>query len=288
MMNRREFLAASAAMLALGADAPEITFGFTLYGMKSLPLDDALKTCASIGYQSVELALMPGYHNDFDRAKLRDRLRELKLTLPALMENLPLDVDEAKLPAQHARLKAACEIGRALSPEAPPVIETILGGKPGQWEMLKEAFVKRLADWAKIAAEGKTVIAIKPHRMQAVNLPEHALWLLEKVGSPWIRHAFDWSHYEGRDLSMADVVKLLAPATRFVHVKDTVFDKDKATFVLPGEGTTDYRKLVGLLKEAGYRGCVCVEVSGMVSGKKDYDPVAAARKCYTSLAPAFH
>ena len=34
-------------------------------------------------------------------------------------------------------------------------------------------------------------------------------------------------------------------------------------------------------------GCVCVEVSGMVSSKKDYDPIAAAKKCFAKLKPAF-
>ena len=87
--------------------------------------------------------------------------------------------------------------------------------------------------------------------------------------------------------TMKGTIESLAPLTKFVHVKDTVFEKDQAKFVLPGEGETNYMELLKLLKEHKYSGCVCVEVSGMVSSKKDYDPVAAARHGYANLAPAF-
>lgn len=295
-MNRREFLGASAAALMVAADskpAGKMTFGFSLYGMKSLPLDEALKACSMIGYDTVELALMPGYHADpaklskDDRKRLRDRLAESKLGLPALMENLPLDVDATKHAAQLERLKAACELARDLGGDKPPIIETILGGKPGQWDDLKETFAKRLGDWARIAADARVNICIKPHRMGAMNLPEQALWLLKQVDSPSVRAAYDWSHYEGRGLKLKKTVQALAPVSSFVHIKDTIFSGDKATFVLPGDGATDYVELLSALRDAGYAGDICVEVSGMVSSKKDYEPVAAAKQCYEKLAPAF-
>ncbi|HVX64061.1 MAG TPA: hypothetical protein VHC19_25790, partial [Pirellulales bacterium] len=79
----------------------------------------------------------------------------------------------------------------------------------------------------------------------------------------------------------------MLPLTRFIHVKDTVLDKGKARFVLPGEGGFNYVPLLREAAELGYRGCICVEVSGMVSGQPGYDPVAAAQRSYDNLAPAF-
>src|SRR5262245_38355451 len=92
--SRRAFLQQAAAVTsfaALGrrlfaADKPKATFGlgYTLYGMKTLSLDDALKTCAEVGYDNVELCLLEGYPTDpkqfsaADRAKLKDSLAARK------------------------------------------------------------------------------------------------------------------------------------------------------------------------------------------------------------------
>jgi sugar phosphate isomerase/epimerase len=297
-INRRECLQLAAAAMCVtpGMAAPKsstITLGFSLYGMRSLTLEEGLSACAKIGYEAVELATMPDWPAEpkklgkDDRRRLRDRLGELKLALPALMENTPLDGDDAKHKAQLERLKTVAELGNDLSTGQQPLIETILGGKPDEWEKRRELFASRLTDWAKISEAAKTIIAIKPHRMGAMNRPEHCLWLLERVKSPWIRLVYDWSHFEQRDMTMKDTVKAMLPMTRFIHVKDTVLEKGQAKFVLPGEGETDYAALLKLLRENGYSGCVCVEVSGMVSSRKDYDPMAAAKKCYAKLKPAF-
>jgi inosose dehydratase len=300
--DRREFLKQAGACAAGGILTPAssagvkpapMTFGFSLYGMRSLSLATALETCSKIGYDAVELAVMPDWPADpkrlgaDDRRRVREQIQSHKLPLPALMENTPLDRDDAAHRAQLDRLKAAAELGHDLSPQKPPLIETILGGKPGQWDELKKTFADRLGDWAQLAEKAKTVIAVKPHRSGAMNLPEHALWLLDQVGSPWLQLVYDYSHYEHRDLTMADTLRALAGRTRFVHVKDVKLDKGQAQFLLPGDGTTDYAALFKELKAAGYGGCVCVEVSGQIHGRKDYDPVAAARRCYANLAPAF-
>ena len=291
-MNRREFL--STASLALAATSPAaeakpISLGFSLYGMKTLSLADGVKACSQLGYDSVELAVMPGWPGEPKllsadvRKDLRNRLRDARLSLPAIMENCPLDSKDEHLD----RLKAAAELAHSLAPDAPPLIETILGGKPDQWEAVRDKFAERLKNWAKVAEREKITICLKAHRFGAANRPAHVRWLLDQVKSERLKAVFDWSHFEQRDMKLADTLKELLPVTRFVHVKDTVLEKGQAKFVLPGEGSTDYVALLEGLKEDGYTGSVCVEVSGMVFGKKDYDPVAAAKKCYAALAPAF-
>ncbi|MBI2807154.1 MAG: sugar phosphate isomerase/epimerase [Planctomycetes bacterium] len=301
-ITRRRFLTCAAGSLACApsvfAAQPNKTtavhpFAFSLYGMRTLDLDTALTTCAKIGYDAVELALMPGYHaepkrlaNDA-RRRLRDRLRTLRLGLSALMVNLPLHGNEQSHRDQLPRLQAALALGRELAPDAAPVIETILGGGVNDWEKLRRQFVNRLGDWARLAEKHKTIIAVKPHRGNAMNLPGHALWLMEQVKSPWIKLAYDYSHFQHRNLSIADTVKSLMPHTRFVHIKDTRLVNGRAQFTLPGDGGIDYAQLLRAIRTAGYHGCICVEVSGQVSGQKGYDPSAAARRCYANVAPVF-
>jgi len=261
--------------------------------MRSLALDAALTACAKIGYDAVELPVMPDWPadparlNKEQRRQLRTRLADLNLALPALMENLPLNVDEKTHRLQLSRARAAAELGRDLAPKARPLIETILGGRPGEWDTLRKQFAQRLANLAEIMAATETILAIKPHRGQALNLPEHALWLLEQVKSPWIKLAYDYSHFQFRKLTVAETLKTMLPHTRFVHVKDVREEKGRTEFLLPGDGSIDYVELFRRLREGNYRGCVCVEVSGQLHQQKDYDPLAAARRSYQNLAPAF-
>jgi sugar phosphate isomerase/epimerase len=300
-MARRQWRGASAAAAtaplyrAARAEpsAPRtIGLGFSLYGMKSLSITEALKTCAQIGYDCVELPVMVDWPADSaklnadSRAELRQRIATSGLRLTALMENLPILGDEAKQAANLERLKLAAQLARDLNPMTPPLVETILGGKPGEFEAVKAEFAQRLERWSEAMAEAKVLLAIKAHVGNATQRPEQLLWLLDQVASPWLVAAYDYSHFQLQDLKMAETMDALLPKSRFIHVKDTEHAVGKGGFLLPGDGSTDYGEYFKLLAKSEYRGDVVVEVSGQVFGKPGYDPVAAARKCYNHLAPA--
>lgn len=293
MLTRREWFATSAAFLGANAAETPIPLGFSLYGMKSLGLAEAIKACAAIGYDGVELALMPGYSSEpkllaaADRKELRTRLSDAGLKLQGLMENLAEPAGDAEHTKNLDRLKAAAELGHALSPNAPPPIETILGGKPADWDKVKDRLAERLGNWAAVAKDAKTTIAVKPHMANALHLPEQAAWLLKQVNSPRLRLAFDYSHFVLRGIELAAAVKLLVPLSAFIHVKDAAGTPEKFEFLLPGERGIDYPAYLKLLREAKYGGPVVVEVSGMISNKAGYDPVAAAMTSYSNIAAAF-
>lgn len=281
------------AVAAPAANARETSLGFSLYGMRTLSLVTALDVCARTGYDAVELPVMPGWPADprglsaADRRTVREKLAESGLALVSLMEDAPLAVEAAVHRQQLDRLRSAAELGRELSPAAPPLIESILGGKPDEWPKLKNSFVDRLGDWARVAEEAKTVVAVKPHRFGAMNAPDQAVWLVEQVGSDRIKLVYDYSHFQHRDLPLADTLRTLLPEARFIHVKDARLENGQVRFLLPGDGETDYQDLFSRLREHDYRGCVCVEASGMIHGQPGYDPVKTAEHCYANLAPKF-
>jgi sugar phosphate isomerase/epimerase len=295
-MQRRRFLQTSLGMLCLSRIRAEsqvqFSLGFSLYGMRSLKLTDAMKACKSIGYDAIELPVLVDWPGDpkvftpIQRKDFRLQLNDLGLLCPALMENLPLDVTPEKHLAQQDRLKRACDLANEIVPGKPPIIETILGGKVGTWDELKNQFRDRLGDWAKIAEKAKIVMGIKPHRFGAMNLPQHATWLMQQLGSTSIRVVYDWSHYEGRGVEQQTTMKELIPKTVFVHVKDAKIQGDKAEFVLPGQGSTDYRQFFQNLRMNRYSGAVCVEVSAMLHSKKGYNPIEAAQQSYEKLKTA--
>jgi inosose dehydratase len=305
--SRRQFLHAGAALgaslllrpcarAAAAADEtakPSIGLGFSLYGMKTVEIGEALASCGEIGYDCVELPVLADWPWDSlrlaeaGRKRIRGGLESSGLRLSALMENLIAAVDDARHRENLDRLKAAAEVAHALSPDRAPLIETVLGGKPAQWETIREQMAARVADWAKVGERSQAVIAVKAHVGGAMHLPEHAAWLVEQIKSPWLRGAYDYSHFALRAVDMAASVRTLVPHCAFVHVKDGRGDAGKFEFLLPGEGDTDYPALLKQIAAAGYRGDVVVEVSGQIHGKPGYRPHDAARKCYTPLAAAF-
>ncbi len=299
---RREFLqatAASAGLAALGAKAlaappARIGFGFSLYGMRSLKVAEALKVCADIGYSGVELACLKDWPCDAgvltkaDRATLRSQLSDLALDLPSLMENLGLAVPEAQHQTNLERLKAVCELGHDLAPDEPPLIETVLGGKPAEWEQLRDKMVVAMRDWERVASAHKTVIAIKAHISGALHTPQDAKWLVQQINSPWIRLVYDYSHFQRQQLNLKESLTSMIGETVFVHIKDNLTTDGKTEFVLPGDARDiDYAEYLALLKAGGYRGSVVVEVSAQVFNKPGYDPIAAAKRCYANIQPAF-
>jgi sugar phosphate isomerase/epimerase len=302
-LSRRDALRslAGSAVTCLAATAqgtqpglqPQLSFAFSLYGMKSLPLGRALRVCADIGYSGVELACMTAWPGDpvslnrVQRRELRQQLLDLALDLPALMDNLKLLVPDSATNLE--RLKLLAELAHDLPREdgSLPLFETVLGGSPLDWEKNRDAMVAALGEWARIAQQAELLIAVKAHAMNAAHRPEHLAWLLQQVNSPWIKCAFDFSHFERQGLLLSDALRPLLPETVFVHVKDNVMHAGKTEFALPGEGTTNYREYLRQLSTGGYRGAVCVEVSAQVSGKADYNPIIAAERSYLNLQRAF-
>lgn len=216
-------------------------------------------------------------------------MEALSLGLPCLMENLRLAVPAEEHRSNLERLKLVTQLAHDLQVgDQPPVIETVLGGRPDQWDMLKEPMLTALADWEKVAAKAGIIIAIKAHISGALHRPADVVWMVQQINSPWIKAAYDYSHFERQGLPLKGSLMEVLPETVFIHIKDNrTLPDGKFEFVLPGDGATDYNAYLRYLTEAKYRGAVCVEVSAQVSNKPDYNPIVAAERCYLNLRGAF-
>ena len=298
--NRRHVVAGAAAHLILGKviaeeprRPPKMGFGFGTYGMRSLATAEALRVCAEIGYDGVELALMSGWPTEptllsgQDRRKIRSQLVDLKLMVPSLLESLPCLRSDRQHNDHLEKLKRATELAHDLVPDNPPIVQSIVGGKTAMWQQSKQRLVEQLSDWAEVGRASHTVVCFKPHAAHVVHTPERAMWVHRQINSPWLKIVYDYSHFYLEGLSLTESLKHLLPIVAYVQVKDSRGTPRKHEYLLPGDGKTDYVELLTGLKKAEYQGFVNVEVSSHIHRKPDYEPVPTARLCYKRLAPLF-
>ncbi len=301
MTTRRSFLRTTAAVAAAAAartfpaalpaapTAAAPALGFSLYGMKSLALPDALAACARIGYRSVELSLLPGYPTEprllrpADVAGIRRSLGQHRLGVAGLMLNLSLLAAPAAHAANLDAIAEAAALAHELDPAAPPPLETVLGGKPENWLPARDGMLAQLRDWGRVAAANRITLALKAHALHAVNAPDRLLWLLGRAESPALAVAYDHSHYALAGLGVADSLRPLAARTAFVHVKDAHRDRGAVRFLLPDAARTDYVAYFRDLRAAGLSLPVVVEVSSQLFNQPGYDPVAAAESSFRVL-----
>jgi sugar phosphate isomerase/epimerase len=269
--------------------------GFKQYGMKKIPVHEAIDQIAQIGYRSLSLTLMPSWNTEpkllskADRADIRKQIGDRGLVLASVMESIRiLGGPNASKQSNLERLQVAADMAHELSPGSPAVIETTLGGRPEAWESSRHEMAEELGVWARTLEPLRTVLAMEAHVGNAMDLPQKALWMLDQVKSPWIGNLLDYSHYKLQGLDLRETLLALKDRTVLHHLKDAEGTEQSFHFLLPGDsGSIDYKEYARVLHEIGYTGTVLAEVSTQISNLPDYDAVAAAKHCWKNLAPYF-
>jgi sugar phosphate isomerase/epimerase len=310
LMTRRDIvrtLAACTAMTLSGIRSNSLLgqshkplLGFSTYGMKTLPVREAISHIGSIGFKAVEITVMPTWPTDpklvskSERAEIRKQIGDLGLVLCSLQESLQLEDPNTLGNPNYSkkekleRLREAAAMAHEASPGPPALIETALGGQAAQWEGSKQEMADELGTWAKTLEPLKTVLAIKGFVGSVVDRPERLLWLLDQVKSPWIQCGYDYSHFKLLGLDQRKTMLQLASHLVFIHVKDSVGTAEKYRFQLPGDsGEINYKSYSQVVSEIGYSGPIVVEVSIQVSSQPGYNGVAAAKHAFENLAPFF-
>ena len=175
--------------------------GFKQYGMKKIPVREAISDIAKIGYKGLSLTLRSGWDTEprllskTDRTEIRKQIGDLGLVLSSVMESLRLLGPNTNRGSNLERLRTAAAVAHELSPGPPAVIETTLGGRPEAWEESRRQMADELAVWAQTLDPLKTTLAVEGHVGNAMDRPERVLWMLDQVKSPWIGNLLDFSHY---------------------------------------------------------------------------------------------
>lgn len=268
---------------------------FSTWGMQKTPIDVAVKHCAALGFDGLELTVIPRWPTDAAtmNAAERKRIRRLyddhHIALCGLSGNTPLahgDATERRrnIGTFRTYLDLAAELqkpGERLS------VSTTSAGESGSWETVKNELVELFGSAAAHAESVGVVVGAEPHVSNALHTPEQAIWLVEQVRSPALGVHFDISHFNVQGMEMERVVTQLVPYTIHTHVKDERGIAPDHQFLIPGEGDMDYVGYLTAMDRAGWKEYITVEISLMVQARSDFDALAAATQSYRVLAKAF-
>ena len=269
--------------------------GYSTWGMREVPIEQALPAISRIGYHGVELSVAPGWITELyalDAAK-RERIRELlaehNLVLAGVIRNVSMvEEDPDRNAANMQSLRDAIDLAAELSQAGEvSVMTSHLGGGSGDWETKRDVAVERLLRLADYAADRGVVIAVEIHCGSMLDSPERVHWLFERVDHPSVRLNFDISHMEVVGIGIDESVPQLAPYSVHTHVKDQRGLYPDFEFLTPGEGPFDFVRYLKAMQAAGYDGFITAEVSVHVQRRADYDPFFHAQLAYWTLYKAF-
>jgi len=264
------------------------------YGMPTESPATAFPKIKAMGYDGIELCVWSQWPTAPEKLDARDRrhlkalFRENDLEFVALLMHLNALYQESESGREVcSSLEEAFRLGEDLSDGHSPLVTTVLGGKPHNWERERSILLGNLSALGDIAAKHGSLLAIEPHTGSLVNHPERAVWLLEQLNHPNVRLNFDMSHFIVEGIPLDLCARMLLPYTSYVHIKDARVQADGSfEFLLPGEGDFDLVAWYTALRDGGWDGFVTAEVSGHVRRRADYEPYAAARACYEALRGA--
>ena len=269
--------------------------GYSTWGMPTVPIDTAVSHIANLGYDGLELTIIPRFTTELstldaaERKRIASLLKEHNLALPAIAAHSSLlETDSDRHNQNMWRLKGGVDLAVELAQgDELPAVNTTPGGKPEEWDVKKDFLTERVGELVDYGASRGVTIAMEPHVGAIIDTPAKVLELLEIVNSPYLKVNFDISHFDIIGMPTEETVAALAPVSAHTHVKDQRGTAPDHEFLIPGEGPFDY---VGYLKEMqahGYDGFITAEVSFMVQAREDYDPLAAATLSYETLSRAF-
>ena len=269
--------------------------GYSTWGMPTVPVEAAIRHLAQIGFDGIELTVIPGYTTELstlgsdERRRVAKLLKNYHLALPAIAAHSSLlETDLDAHTRNFRRLKDAVDLAVDLTQgDAVPAINTTPGGRPSQWEDQKELLVERTGNLVEYAQSRGVTIAMEPHVGAIIDTPDKMIELLKLVGSPNLKVNFDISHFDIVGMTIEETVTALAAHSVHTHVKDQRGRYPEFEFLIPGEGVFDYVEYLQAMQTHGYDGFITAEVSMMVQRRRNFDPLAAAALSYETLSRAF-
>lgn len=238
------------------------------------PFTAALDAAAAMGYEFVEPMVHNGrellseagyFHSvslDEDPLLVRDMIQQRGLRASGLSAHCPLMRPEVSVPYLEKAIRFAAAMGGR-------VVNTDEGIRP-EWVAQQEAFdIMRytLKAVLRTAERHQVYIGIEPHQ-EISRTTDGLLRIATLVDSPMLRVNYDTGNAWLGGVDPYEGLRAVADRVVHIHAKDIAVKTGAAlrgkTTGTPvgcacGDGVINWRKVIGILREAGYRGVLSVE-----------------------------
>lgn len=283
-------------------------------GHTLLDVDSFLAKAVELGFSSIALVAKRPHVSPLDydaaaRRALRQRIEELGLELAALMgyTDFTVGIDRGGIPSAELNAVYVGSLSQLAADLGTSRLRIFTGYiRPGiSYDAHYVELVRGLRMAAREAARHGVTLLLQNHHDLAVDYRE-LIWLLEEVGEPNLKAAFDaWSPYlqglRGDDLAAA--VEAVGPWIGFTTVADYAvlprfrYDPSHVNYlkdepavvraVAPGTGEIDYESFFRGLERAGYGGHVAYEMCAVLKGGGSVENLDRTARAFLAFLSRF-
>lgn len=269
--------------------------GFSTWAMPALPIDPVVTHLAKVGFDAIEICVLPNFSTALDKLDAAERrripqlLRAHNLKLSAVNAYVDLmEPDETKFADNAAYVQRAADLAAEwIQDGRQPVVVSGFGGRQGELTTRQGQLVERISKLGDYAQARGVVLALEHHVGNAVETPDQVVSIMQQVTSPGARINFDISHFNVVGIPIEESVDKIFPYAVHTHIKDEAGRAPNHQYLIPGEGVFDYMRYLKAMDAHGYKGAISTEISVMVQRRPNYDALATATRSYEVVSQAF-
>ena len=244
----------------------------------ALPLTEAIKVTADIGYHAIELACAAP-HLDYETAtadpeRVAREIRDAGLTVSALsmFNNF---TDRAGLREQLRVAETFISLAALFQTE----VVKMTPGPPGSGDASEEhwrCIADAVSELVPLARKVEVKLAFETHMKQLTDTLASSERFLDMTPPDCVGLTVDFSNLSFAGEEMPDTISRLKGRIFHTHLKNGFIVAEGGwNFQELDTGITDYSEVLPLLREAGYDGCLSIECLG-AEGREH--PARTARK----------
>lgn len=250
-----------------------MNYAFTTFSCPDLSLDETLALAKRTGYAGVDPVLGKGHAHGIEietdaaqRSAIRERIIASGVAIRCLGTPERF-ADPATLEASLTGARRAIELAADIGS---PLIHVFGGPIPQRVtrDDARERIIASLRALADHAAERGVTVCLETH--DDWSAPEENVAIMRGVDHPAAGIVWDIMHpVRTGGATLEASFEMLQPWIRHVHIHDGSASPDKREFTPIGTGDFDHRRVLELLRDAGYGGFLSGEwIAGWMDGWK--------------------